>query len=86
MAETVSLEDQKSKKRQFHWLIYVAALLSGLLLIGDAANYAPLIKITARLGVGLLYTAFAFIVGGTRPSTYIGTTLLWVAVILTVVL
>lgn len=86
MADTDNLEGQKSKKRQFHWLIYVAALLSGLLLIADAANFAPLIKITARLGVGLLYTAFAFIVGGTRASTYIGTLLMWIAIILTVLL
>jgi hypothetical protein len=61
-------------------------LLSGLLLIADAANYVPLMKVTARLGVGLLYTAFAFIVSGTRPSTYIGTTLMWIAIALTVLL
>jgi hypothetical protein len=72
--------------KQHHWLIYVAAVLSGLLLLADAANYAPVTKITARLGIALLYTAFAFMVGKARASTYIGTALLWIAVVLTFVL
>ena len=75
--------DSTKPKKQHHWLIYVAAVLSGLLLLADAANYAPAMKITARLGIALLYTAFAFMVGKARAATYIGTILLWLAVVLT---
>ena len=74
------------QKKQYYWLIYIAAILSGFLLLADAVNYAPVTKITARLGIALLYTAFAFMVGKARPSVYIGTILLWVAVVLTFVL
>jgi hypothetical protein len=76
---------QAKKKRPHHWLIYVSALLAGFLLLSDAVQYGPGIKISARLGVGLVYTAFAFIFVGTRPSSYIGSILLWIAVILTFV-
>lgn len=74
------------KQKPHHWLIYVAAILAGFLLLAHAANFAPATKITARLGIALLYTAFAFLFGKARPSAYIGTILLWVAVVLTIVL
>ncbi len=79
-------KSKQSERKPYHWLIYVAAILSGVLLLADAMNYAPGTKITARLGIALLYTAFAFMVGKARPSTYIGTTLLWIAVVLTFLL
>ena len=73
-------------KKEHYWLIYIAAIVSGFLLLADAVDFAPATKITARLGIALLYTAFAFIVGKGRPSTYIATILLWLAVVLTIVL
>ena len=74
----------KAKARKpLHWMIYIAALLAGILLLADAANIEAGTRVTARLGIGLVYTAFAFIVGGARPSVYIGTTLLWLAIVLT---
>ena len=76
----------RGKTNSHHWLIYLAAILSGFLLLADAINFTLATKITARLGIALLYTAFAFMVGRARPSTYIGTILLWVAVMLTIVL
>jgi len=85
MSDTEKIE-KPSSKSQHYWLIYVAAILAGFLLLADAANFAPATKITARLGIALLYTAFAFLFGKARPSVYIGTILLWVAVVLTIVL
>jgi len=86
MPDTDTNEKQSKPRKQHHWLIYIAAILSGVLLLADAVNFAPATKITARLGIVLLYTAFAFIAGKARPSTYIGTSLLWIAVVLTFVL
>lgn len=74
--------DSPSKQKQYYWLIYIAALLAGVLLIADAVNYLPATKATARLGIALLYTAFAFIVGGKRASATIGTILVWAAVLI----
>ena len=78
--------NRPAPKKQHHWLIYLAAILAGFLLLADAVDFAPATKITARLGIALLYTAFALIVGKGRPSAYIGTALLWVAVVLTIAL
>lgn len=72
-----------SGKKPYYWLIYIAALLAGLLLIADAVSFRPIAKITARLGIALLYTAFAFIMGSTRASAIVGTVLVWLAVLLT---
>ena len=85
MSET-DAPSKPGKINQHHWLIYIAAVLASLLLIADAANFGVATKITARLGIGMLYTAFAFIVAGSRPSTYIGTILLWVAIALAILL
>jgi len=82
----IDKNENPSPGRQHHWLIYIAAILSGFLLLADAANFAPATKITARLGIGLLYTTFAFMVGRVRPSAYIGAILLWVAIALIIVL
>jgi hypothetical protein len=72
-----------SGTKQYYWLIYVAALLAGLLLIADAVSFRPVTRITARLGIALLYSAFAFMVGGSRGSAIVGTILVWLAVLLT---
>jgi len=71
------------KEKPYYWLIYVAALLAGLLLIADAVSFRPVTKITARLGIALLYTAFAFITAGSRGSAIVGSILIWLAVLLT---
>ena len=73
---------KSAAKNQYYWLIYLAALLAGVLLMADAVNYRPIVRIPARLGIALLYSAFAFMVGGTRGPAVIGTILVWAAVIL----
>ena len=78
-----SKSSEAAGKKPYYWLIYTAALLAGLLLIADAVNFRPIAKITARLGIALLYTAFAFIAGGARASAIIGSILIWLAVLLT---
>lgn len=76
-------KDKSQGKKPYYWLIYVAALVAGALLLADAAGYAPLRKLTARFGIALLYSAFALLVGAGRPSGIIATVLVWIAVILT---
>ena len=70
-------------KNQYFWLMYLAALLAGVLLIADAMHYRPLVKIPAKLGIALLFSAFAFMVGSTRAPVIIGAIIVWAAVILT---
>jgi len=74
---------QSTPKGQYYWLIYAAALIAGLLLIADALGYYPLQRITAKLGIALIYSALALMIGGSRPSGIIATVVVWFAVLLT---
>ncbi len=77
---------KKGKRKEPYWLLYTSILVSGLVLLMDAFSYAPMQKITARLGVGLLLSAFSLIVGNGRKLGYFSAGLIWVAVILTFVI
>jgi hypothetical protein len=72
-------------KRQFYWLIYGGALIAGIILIADAVGYAPMERLSAKLGLALVYSALALLIGGSRPSGIIATVLVWIAVVLTFV-
>ncbi len=65
------------------WLVYVSAVLAGILLLAHALDFGPLQKITARLGIALIFSAFALLVGNGKPSGIIATALIWIAVIVT---
>jgi hypothetical protein len=72
-----------TRSTKFVWLIYTALLIAGIILIGDALNISAVSKLTTRLGVGLVYTALALILGRDRPHGIIGVAIVWVAIIIT---
>ena len=76
-------EDKQKEAGKAYWLIYVALLIGGTLLIADASHFAPLQKVTAKLGIGMVYSAFALFVGNGRPAGYFATGIIWVAVLAT---
>ena len=82
---TESKSPTPKPKRQFFWLIWGGALVGGILLIADAVGYAPMQRLTAKLGLALVYSALALLIGGNRPSGIIATVLVWIAVVLTFV-
>ncbi len=71
------------KASQPYWLIYVGLLIGGVLLLADAQHYAPLQKISAKLGIGMIYSALALFVGNGRPAGIIATVIIWIAVLTT---
>jgi len=83
MTETT---DKGKKKQEPYWLVYVSAFLSGLVLLTDAIQYAPMQKVSARLGIALVFSAFALIVGRNNTPSVIAAALIWAAVIMTFVL
>ncbi len=72
-----------AKKPQAYGLIYLALLLAGILMLAHAAGYHPLQRVPAKLAVGLLYSALALFIGNGRPAGFIGTAIIWVAIIIT---
>ncbi|PWB75968.1 hypothetical protein C3F09_01525 [candidate division GN15 bacterium] len=73
---------ESKKPQQPYWLIYLGILLAGLLMLGHAAHFTSITRIPAKLAIGLLYSAFALFVGNGRPSGFIGTAILWAAIII----
>ncbi len=71
------------KPKQPYWLIYVGLLIGGILLLADANHYLPLQKISAKLGIGMIYSALALFVGNGKPPGIIATCIVWVAVLAT---
>jgi len=64
-------------------LIYVALLLGGMLLLADAFGLSTLQKWTARLGIALVYSALALVVGKGRMPGYVAAAIVWLCVLLT---
>ncbi len=71
------------KPSQPYWLIYVGLLFGGMLLLADAQHYLPLQKISAKLGIGMIYSAFALFVANGKPAGIFATIIIWIAVLTT---
>jgi hypothetical protein len=76
--------DAPIPKKQPFWLIYLALLLSGVLLLGDAYNLFGLNRWSARLGIGLLYVVLALIIGKDKPAGIFGITIVIIALVITI--
>jgi hypothetical protein len=71
---------------QRYWIAYIGLFLAGLILLADAYNMTQLDRWTARVGIALVYTAFALVIAKGRTSGTIGSVVVWVAVLLTLFL
>jgi hypothetical protein len=84
MTETKHTTTAEAKpKRRAVWLIYIALVTAGLILIGDAFKIEILNRVTARLGIGLIFAAFALIVGNGRQAGYWAAGMVIAVIILT---
>ncbi|UCG61865.1 MAG: hypothetical protein JSV52_00830 [Candidatus Zixiibacteriota bacterium] len=71
----------KPKKKEPFWLIYIALLLAGVLLLADAFQIAHLSRWTAKFGIALVFSALALIVSSGRKSGSIAVAIVWIALI-----
>ena len=69
------------KKSQYYWLIYLAFLLGGIILIAQAVDFTSITKWTAKLGVALLFSAFALLVANGKKTGYVATSIIWIVII-----
>lgn len=76
------MSNKVTKEGRRLWLIYLAFIISGAILLGDALDVRFIAKLTARLGVGLVFSAMALIIGKDRPSGIIATAIVWGAIII----
>jgi hypothetical protein len=71
------------KKKQPVWLLYVAAVLAGALLLADGLNVSALARVPAKLGIALVFSAIALLIDKGKNIGIIATVLIWVAVVVT---
>jgi hypothetical protein len=74
------------KKRQPLWLIYIALVVSGILFLADPLNLYVLQRWPARLGIALIYSAVALMIGNGRPAGFVATAIVWISVLLLIIL
>ncbi len=74
--------ESSKKKNQYYWLIYLAFLLGGIILIAQAVDFTPITKWTAKLGVALLFSAFALLVANGKKTGYVATSIIWIVIII----
>ena len=77
----IAEQSSKPEKKQPFWLITVGVVLAGILLLADAFGLLYLHKVTAQLGVALLFSAFALLVGKGRWPGYTAVAIIWLAVV-----
>ena len=81
MSDEQQTSSKPKKRKQPLWLIYIALLLSGLLLLADAYDYSHLGRWTGRFGVVLVFSAVALVIGNGRQAGFVAVGIVWVAVI-----
>ena len=74
--------ESPKKKSQYYWLIYLALLLGGIILIAQAVDFTHINKWTAKLGVALLFSAFALLVANGKKTGYVATSIIWIVIII----
>ncbi|MEA1979883.1 MAG: hypothetical protein U9N54_02785 [candidate division Zixibacteria bacterium] len=77
---TKNNEPQKEKS-QYYWLIYIALLLGGIILLAQAIDFTQINKWTAKLGIALLFSAFALLIANGKKTGYVATSIIWIVII-----
>lgn len=65
------------------WLLYLTLLAAGVILLADAYQLAHLHRWTAKLGIGLIYSAFVLFVGRGRPLSVVSAVIMGLTIIAT---
>jgi hypothetical protein len=74
------------KKKEPLWLVYISAILTGILLIADSTHAGfllPLTRLPAKLGIALIFSALALLIGGDKRSGIAAAIIIWAGVLMT---
>jgi len=75
------MANSKSKEYGPNWLIFVSIIIVGVFFLADAAGIYALTRWTARLGVGLVWSAIALIIAGGRWSGNVAVVITWIGIV-----
>lgn len=71
----------QNKSANGAWLVYTSMVLGGLLLLGEAYEFAQLQKWTAKVGIALLFSAISLVIGNGRKSGFLAAGIIWAVVV-----
>lgn len=80
--KTVPASGGKKKPSQPVWLLYGSLILGGLMFLGEAVGITLLQRTTTRVGIALLYSALALIVGNGRTMGYVATAIVCLSAVI----
>ena len=83
MTEKSTSVPNRTSSRQPYWMLYVAGLFGGIILLADALGFVPLQRVTTRLAIALIYSTFVLMIGKGKKLSYAAAVLIWAAVIAT---
>lgn len=81
--KTVAAKKPSKEKKDPYWLIYLSAIISGWLLLAYSFGVTAFQKLPARLGVALVFSALALLIGRGKPAGYVAAAVIWLTVIMT---
>ncbi|HOP06792.1 MAG TPA: hypothetical protein PLF13_05810 [candidate division Zixibacteria bacterium] len=76
-------DSQNSKKYGPSWLIYTSLVIVGILLLADAVQMLTLTRWTAKVGIGLIWSAIALLTGKGRWAGNLAVIIIWAGIIAT---
>lgn len=83
------MADEKGKEKPNGppwWVTYVALLVAGIILLGQAYEVAQLQKWSARVGISLVYSAIALLVANGKTPGILAAVIVWGAALMTFVM
>ncbi len=78
--------DAAQKPSEPYWLVYIALLLGGLILLGNTFHITQLTKWTSIVGIAMVYSAFALFVGKGRTPGWLAAALISTTTLLVLIL
>lgn len=79
-------EEKKQPKRQPFWLIYLSLLIAGIIFLGKAYSIIHINKWTAQIGIAMIFSAAALIIGNGRKAGFISVAIIWISVLIVIFL
>jgi hypothetical protein len=73
----------KAKKKQPYWMIYVAALFGGVIMLSDAFSFAKMQKDTLKVGLALILSALFMLSTKAQKIAITAVCIIWLSVIAT---
>jgi hypothetical protein len=78
------MANSNSSSKGLLWVLYLALIIAGILLLADALHIGFLTRLSVRLGLGFIFSAIALIAGRDKPLPIISIAVVWLSIVITI--